>query len=668
MYLKTGDPGMSGGGTYTCTDTNDTLDQYANIFGPAGRDIKLDQQRHKRHQRWHLPDALKGHNQYLTDRVDGLITDATNSPFTKNILPYVYLENPDQKLKWNVYSFDEGIASRVPYEAAARVLPQSKRSFAGYTVRQGLAIAMEHNFMASSAGRENFKNQLTQLVGSIQLTNDLDVHVALLQAPSYQKHVNEKYYDNSKTTSQICRQYIDLFGIMQKIPNALDILIEDAKTNLQTWGSQPPTFALCNTALTTQLTMLPEKTNFLTNGPDGLKRLAQGPDLSSYRGLSIIPTRKFSMDAGTAPRDLLRRRVRVAEYYRIPWSPENHERYYEFYDQSRDSMFTLSFKELVSMAELAGASTTQDDVTPSNNFWHVDDTFEKAALTTRTAISGGAAGRPGRPPGDWNPSNAKNKNGVVLQGRYYSQREFNGAAPANAVFDPPQQTVLTGVARRTDADLARLPTCMTMAEIVAASDNFGLADVLNPGLKYVEAFLYDRKDGNDAIALKSLAAQAETFGRGIFNDPIIGETPGLRMLHNFQCLEEAGRSRDFEKTYLLAQFFNELSDATTLSPYSDDKMRESVKNKSGVYCADARQVHLQMVKDASMNLSVLNGQVCENWNSYTFSHMIMDDLITVQNNKLRCPPAVVNHRAGAAALIAPVIESMLGYQATPIRA
>jgi len=35
------------------------------------------------------------------------------------------------------HSFDEGIASRVPYESAARVLPQSKRSFAGYTVRQG---------------------------------------------------------------------------------------------------------------------------------------------------------------------------------------------------------------------------------------------------------------------------------------------------------------------------------------------------------------------------------------------------------------------------------------------------------------------------------------------------------------------------------------------------
>jgi len=234
MYLKTGDPCRSGGGTYSgATETEGTLAQYKNIFEPAGRNIKQDNQRHKRHQRWHLPNALKGHNQYLTDRVDGLITDATNSPFTRNILPYVYLENPNQKLKWNVHSFNEGIASRVPYEAAARVLPQTKRSFAGYTVRQGLAITMEHNFMVSAAGRENFKNQLTQLVSSIQLTNDLDVHVALLQALSYQKHMNKKDYDNTKTTAQMCRQYINLFGILQKVPNAMDILIEDAKSNTQ---------------------------------------------------------------------------------------------------------------------------------------------------------------------------------------------------------------------------------------------------------------------------------------------------------------------------------------------------------------------------------------------------------------------------------------------------
>ena len=381
-YLKNGDPGLMGGGTITGTNTQPTLEMYENIFGPAGRDVKIDNQRHKRHQRWHLPDVLRGHNQYLTDRIDGLITDATNSPFTRNILPYVYLENPDQKMKWNVYSFDEGIASRVPYEAAARVLPQTKRSFAGYTVRQGLAIAMEHNFMASSAGQQNFKNQLTQLVGSIQLTNDLDVHVALLQAPSYQKFMNERYHDQHRTTAQICREYVDLFGILQKTTNALDILIEDAKNTMKTWGSQNPTFLLCNGALTTQLTMNPEATNYLTNGPDGKQNLKRGPDLPSYRGLNIINSRKFSMDAGTAPRDLLRRRVRVAEYYHIVWNQGIENREYEFYDQSRDTMFRLSYNQLLEMSTMNNPhkQDIEDIVTHSNEFWHAssasDDTYK----------------------------------------------------------------------------------------------------------------------------------------------------------------------------------------------------------------------------------------------------------------------------------------------------
>jgi hypothetical protein len=326
------------GQTYTGTDSSRLTDAYESIFGPAGRDIKNDPQRHKRHQRWHLPDNLKGRNEYLTDRIDGLITDATSSPFTRNILPYVYLDSPDQKIKWNVYSFDEGMASRVPYESAARVLTQSKTSHAGYAVRQGLAIVMEHNFLASAAGMANFQNQLKQLVGSIQLTNDLDVHIALLQAQSYQKTINEKYYSENDSLYDAARRYVDMFGVMQKIPNALDILIEDAKNHLKTWGSPPPTFLLCPSDLTAQLQMNPERTNYITNGPDGLKRLAQGPDLPSYRGLSIIHSQKFSLEPGRKPRNVLKRRVRVAEYYWIPLADVSS---YQIYNQKKDMMTTF---------------------------------------------------------------------------------------------------------------------------------------------------------------------------------------------------------------------------------------------------------------------------------------------------------------------------------------
>ncbi len=340
--------GNMAGDTYSASDTQQLMGQYEALFGPAGRDIKVDSQRNKRHQRWHLPDSIKGYNSFLTDRIDGLITDATSSPFTRNILPYFYLENPDAKIKWNVYSFDEGMASRVPYESAARVLTQTKSSQSGYAIRQGLAIAMEHNFLASEAGRTNFKHQLTQLVGSIQLTNDLDVHIALLQAQSYEKIISEKYYGTERTLARTGKHYCDMFGIYNKIPNALDLLIEEARTKLKTWGSEPPTFLLCPSNLTLHLTMSPERTNYITNGPDGLKRLAQGPDLPSYRGLQIIHSQKFSLEAGREPRNVLRRKVRVAEYYWLPHDPaKTGDCVYEFYDQSSDSFKNFTKAELI---------------------------------------------------------------------------------------------------------------------------------------------------------------------------------------------------------------------------------------------------------------------------------------------------------------------------------
>ena len=349
-YMIDGDPGRSGGNTYTAQGVEPTLQDYENVFGPSARDIKQDLQRFKRHGRWHLPDILKGPNQFLTDRVDGLITDATNSPFTTKILPYRYKEDVDGKMKWNVWSFDEGLASRVPYEAAARTLTQSKRGFSAYMVRQGMAINLEHNFMMTPQGRENFSRQLNQVIGSIQMTNDLDVHIALILAPSYQKQMRERYYSEDKTPAQICREFVDLFGFVQKNTNALDILIEEAKAVLRTWGSPMPDFMLCNSKLTFQLTMTPEKTSYITQGIDGVKRLRQGPDIGSYRGINIIHSRAFSMETGQRPRDVLRRRVRVAEYYRIPPSKDNAKSMFEFYNEQRDNFFQLSFQDLLRMA------------------------------------------------------------------------------------------------------------------------------------------------------------------------------------------------------------------------------------------------------------------------------------------------------------------------------
>jgi len=357
----------TGGDTYTAQNTQPTIQDYENVFGPSARNIKDDMQRFKRHNRWHLPDFLKGPSPWLTDRVDGLITDATNSPFTSVILPYRYFDNPDGKIKWNVHSFDEAMASRVPYEAAARTLVQSKKSYAGYAVRHGLALTLEHNFMMTPKGRENFNNQLKQLVGSIQYTNDFDVHVALILAPSYEKEQREKYVSEGKTPEQVCREFVDLFGFLQKNVNALDIMIEEVKYRFKQWMSPDPTFMLTNCKLTFALQMTPERTSYVLHGPDGVKRLNQGPEINSYRGLNIIHTRSFRLETGQPARDMLRRRVRVAEYYRILPSETNHRNLFEFYNESRDNWFTLSFAELLKMSVHRDTHEDYTTITLYNN-------------------------------------------------------------------------------------------------------------------------------------------------------------------------------------------------------------------------------------------------------------------------------------------------------------
>ena len=298
-----------------------TAADFASIWGPAAMDLNLDKDRNRRTSRMHLsqlPQELQGQQIYIADRIDGLITTSTGSPFTSIILPYVHWDRPDNKIAWRVFSFDEGLASRVPYESAARTLTESREQFSTYATRHGLAITMEHNFMMSEEGRTNLYHRVQQVVGSIQKTNDLHVHRALIKCGSNFRKIREKYYRDPHSMEDEIREYVNMFGMVQKNVNAIDILIEDGKQLLRGWGASEPNFLLLNSRLTFALQMNPERTQYLTQGPDGQKRLKEGPDVKAYRGIRIIHSRAFPIEEGSAPRDLLRRRVRVGEFYVIP--------------------------------------------------------------------------------------------------------------------------------------------------------------------------------------------------------------------------------------------------------------------------------------------------------------------------------------------------------------
>ena len=143
--------------------------------------------------------------------------------------------------------------------------------------------------MMSKMGMQNFESQIKQVVQSIQTTNDLDVHQALLTAPSYQNKVRESYYVDQYIHKAL-QDYKDNFGFVQvrtpahvllrvhmrlfagltvfvcvqKNMNALDIIIEDTKARMLEWGGSEPDFMLCSSKLCFQLTMMQERTEYYT--------------------------------------------------------------------------------------------------------------------------------------------------------------------------------------------------------------------------------------------------------------------------------------------------------------------------------------------------------------------------------------------------------------------
>lgn len=196
--------------------------------------------------------------------------------------------------------------------------------------------------------------------------------MALVLAPSYAKQVNDQYYMDDSVTKTL-RDYVDMFGFVQKNMNALDIVVEDTKQLLQSWGAEEPDFCLISPKLTFQMTMTQERTSYIAKGDAGAEILKQGPMIAKYRGLNIIKSRAFSMEEGAAPRDVLRRRVRTAEFYYGPVNldtkgDEQNDGRVELYDEFTDNFVSLSISKIMANAIKSGTTKTwlDDDVASSS--------------------------------------------------------------------------------------------------------------------------------------------------------------------------------------------------------------------------------------------------------------------------------------------------------------
>ena len=328
---------------------------WSNYFGPASSEIKTNAYDKYAYETYDLPEAYKGRNLFLRDTIDGFIL-GDNEWFTTVALPYA--QTNDIHLAWNEWHFNQTLAGRVPHEGVSRLITSSKRQFKDHTVRRGLAFILEHGFMNTAEGREQYRRNLLGIKQCVQETANHDVISAFLHARDYDKEWERRHGLMNRPVKQIMRREVNEFAIVQKDISGLEILHEEYKKRLSRYGVTP-TLWIFPPKMSIYATMVPpEKTQYQVAGPDGAATFKAGPKaLGSFRGINVHETRLFDVYENELPIDLLRRRVQIGEYYTMG-DPhrygsgkagvyQSNHRDIILYDESIDNWRRISFADAV---------------------------------------------------------------------------------------------------------------------------------------------------------------------------------------------------------------------------------------------------------------------------------------------------------------------------------
>ena len=287
--------------------------QWFPYFGEPNGELKLNVYDRYKHETYDLPEAYKGQCLYLRDTMDGLIVEG-NDWYTTVALPWVQTEH--MHIAWNEFHFNQTLAGRVPHEGVSRLISSSKRGHKEAVVRRGIAMVLEHGFMNTPEGQEQYRRNLIGIRTCVQETANHDVMQAYLTCKRYDREWEAKHGYHNLDLRRVLEHEVNAYMLVQKSPDGLDILIEQMRQSMGRYGVTP-NMIIMPPGMSLHLTMVnPEQTEYWVAGPDGTKIKKQGPkSLTSFRGMQVFETRTFDVAEDVPPIDLLRQNRCVGEYY-----------------------------------------------------------------------------------------------------------------------------------------------------------------------------------------------------------------------------------------------------------------------------------------------------------------------------------------------------------------
>lgn len=187
----------------------------------------------------------------VREQITGLLEKTYVSPFTQLLLP-IRVIGPFESINftWQEIHFNEGIAPQTEVLGVPKLFTHNKSKRGARAVRRMVGVKIESGFFMTPEGREDWRNQIEQMVTIIQNTNEYDIMIELLQTcmrrDASAREMNGPYnhvygVNDPLSFEQKLELDRDMFAIVNKTPDSRGFLslVTNLKTIMKRNGVEP---------------------------------------------------------------------------------------------------------------------------------------------------------------------------------------------------------------------------------------------------------------------------------------------------------------------------------------------------------------------------------------------------------------------------------------------
>lgn len=267
-----------------------------------------------------ITDAYIGRNLFLEGRTKGLFM--TDKEWVTKVIPI--MESSEKHFSWGHWKFHRTLASLVPNQGIPRLVTSSKAQRSANTLRRGLGMIIEGDFVRTPEGQREYSNKLTGIVSCILETMKDNTLFKLVTANDDVKEQRAQYGLSHVNMNKLYEFEINQYAAVNTGAPSFVMLSERYKRMLVNQGITPDILVVTPESMVVMSAIgpfMPQPIPYTIIGPDGQLFRADGP-LSITRlpdGTNIVEMRDLIIEDNGPRFQPLMSSSTISEHYYMNW-------------------------------------------------------------------------------------------------------------------------------------------------------------------------------------------------------------------------------------------------------------------------------------------------------------------------------------------------------------